>query len=196
MANIWKMLFGDKGRVKQASTLTPGQQQLAQQTQSGLMGGDTNNPHMQWLQSLYGNDPNAFAEYERPMMRQFNEEVVPGIAERFAGLGMGAQGSSAFQQQLASAAQRLSEGLGAQRANLRMGGGQQFQGYYGQAMNPQFQNFYQSPYQGMAQPAMQGAMQGAAYAAGGPMGGSAYNMLRNPGPQGGYGGYGGYGGGY
>lgn len=170
MANIWKMLFGSKGGMKQAPTMTPQQQQLQGQAISGLQGGPSSIPGFDYLQQLMSNDPSAFAAYEAPALRQFQQEIVPGIAERFSGLGMGAQGSSAFQQQLLGAGSRLSQDLAAQRAGLRQGAMNNLMGFYGQAMQPQFQNYYQDPYQGMIPQIMGGFAQGAGYGFGGGLG--------------------------
>lgn len=178
MANIWKMLFGDKGRMKQAPTMTPQQQQLQGQLYSGLMGGQSQMPGMEYLQQLMSNDPSAFAAYEAPMMRQFQQEIAPGIAEQFAGMGAGGLGSSAFQQQLASAGGRLSQDLGAQRANLRQGAMGQLQGMYGQAMQPQFQSYYQDPTQGMLPQLLGGMGAGMGYGMGPAMGMGISNMFR------------------
>jgi hypothetical protein len=187
MANIWNMLFGGRGKVKQASTLNPMQQQLQQQLQSGLQGGPSNMMGMGYLQQLMSNDPQAFAEYEAPALRQFQQQIVPGIAERFSGMGMGAQGSSAFGQQLASAGGRLSQDLAAQRAGLRQGAMQNLMGMYGQAMQPGFQNYYQQPTQGMFPGLIGGAGQGAGYGAMGMLG-NYYGMggMGNYGMQGGW----------
>ncbi len=51
------------------------------------------------------------SRFTAPFMRQFQEETVPGLAERFSGLGAGAQSSSAFQQSLGGAAAGLQENL-------------------------------------------------------------------------------------
>lgn len=172
MAKIWDALFGTSGKVRQAQTLTPQQQALQQQLIGGLQGGPSNLPGMEYLQQLLSNDPKAFAAYEAPALRQFNQEIVPGISERFAGMGTGgAQGSSAFQQQLASAGGRLSQDLAAQRANLRGGAMSQLQGLYGQATQPSFQNFYEQPTQGAFQGLMSGVGQGIGYGAAGMFGG-------------------------
>lgn len=181
MAGIWNSLFGSRGKVKQASTMNPQQMQLQQQLLSGLQGGQSNIPGFEWLQQLLSNDPEAFAAYEAPAMRQFQQEIVPGIAERFSGLGMGAQNSSAFQQQLASAGSRLSQDLAAQRAGLRQGALGQLQGLYGQAMQPSFTNIYQQPTQGILPGLIGGLGQGAGYAGGNALfGGSAMQRLMSP----------------
>lgn len=152
---------------------------------SGLQGGQSNIPGMEYLQQLMSNDPAAFEAYEQPMMRQFNQEIVPGIAERFSGMGMGSRNSGAFQQQVAGAAGRLSENLGAQRAGLRQGAMQQLMGMYGQAMQPQFQSIAQPQY-GMIPGLLGGMGQGAGYGLS-----NAFSRLMPWGQQGGMGGYGG-----
>jgi hypothetical protein len=72
-----------------------------------------------YLQSLFNPDGEGFDEFEAPLLRQFNEQTIPGLAERFAGLG--ATSSSGFQQALAQAGTGLAEKLGAQRGALRQG---------------------------------------------------------------------------
>ena len=130
------------------STGTSGQKGLLQQLLSQLQGQNTNiqqNPLFQqgsnFLQQLLSGSPESTAAFEAPAMRQFNEQIVPGIAERFSGLGAGAQSSSAFQQALGQAGAGLSENLQAMRSGLQFGG-------LGHALN-----FSQQPisnYQGLA----------------------------------------------
>lgn len=188
MASVWKMLFGSKGKAKQQTTLTPGQQGLTHQLQSGLQGGPSNLSGINYYNQLLSGNPEAFQAFQAPALRQFHEQIVPGIAEQFSGLGMGAQGSSAFQQQLAGAASRLAENLNAQRAGLQMNAAQGMQGYYGQAMQPQFMNYYQQPTQGLVPGLLEGLAQGAGNAFGAslnPMGGfgmgyGAQQYGRNP----------------
>lgn len=184
MVNIGRMLFGGRPKQYQMPTTTPQQQALLQQLMSGLQGGQSNIPGMEYLQQLMSNDPSAFQAYEQPLMRQFNQEIVPGIAERFSGMGMGSRNSGAFQQQVAGAAGRLSENLGAQRANLRQGAMQQLMGMYGQAMQPQFQSIAQPQY-GMIPGLLGGMGQGAGYGLS-----NAFSRLMPWGQQGGMGGYG------
>jgi len=114
---LMDFLFGSPGRVKQISTLTPEQQQLHNLINSGMMGPMQGG--MNYLSGLFGGGDEAFKAYEAPFMRQFQEQTVPGLAERFAGMGAGAQSGSGFAQALSSAGAGLSENLAAQRANLR-----------------------------------------------------------------------------
>lgn len=106
------------------STLNPQQQTLLQQLLGSMSGFESNiarRPTFQagetYLQRLLGGDTEAF---EAPLMRQFHEKIVPGLAERFSGAGAGAQSSSAFQQALGGAGADLAERLGAIRGGLQM----------------------------------------------------------------------------
>ena len=108
------------------STLNPQQNQLfslISQLLSG-QGGQAGGP-LGFLQNLFNPSAESMAKFEAPYKRQFQEEIVPGLAERFSGAGAGSQRSSAFQQALGSAGAGLSENL----ANLR--GGMQMQGLQG-----------------------------------------------------------------
>jgi len=78
------------------STLSPQQSDIFNTLQSRLMG------------QLGGQDR---ANFEAPYLRQFNEKTIPGIAERFSGMGEGAQSSNAFRQSLGAAGAGLSENL-------------------------------------------------------------------------------------
>lgn len=129
------------------STLDKGQKNLLQQLLGSLQGQSSNiqqSPLFQqgssYLQNLLSGSPEATAAFEAPYMRQFNEQIVPGLAERFSGLG--AQSSSAFNQALSSAGAGLSENLASLRGQLQMGA------------LPQALNYAQQPvsnYQGFSQ---------------------------------------------
>lgn len=60
--------------------------------------------------------PGAFEAMEAPAMRQFQQQIAPGIAQRYAGTGIGA--SSGMQNALANAGSNLAEDLAANRQNL------------------------------------------------------------------------------
>lgn len=117
--------FGSKGKSKGGGLLntpeslsefnrfTPEQQNLISQLMGSLTG---EAPTGGLLGSLLGGDA-----LTAPYMRQFQEETIPGFAERFAGLGAGAQSSSAFQQALGKAGEGLSEKLAALQAQTQQG---------------------------------------------------------------------------
>ena len=76
----------------------------------------------QLLQQLQGQAPYqrvSFDPIAQEEMRRFNREVVPGIAEQFAGLG--ATNSSGFRQTLSGAGQDLQTRLAALRAQHEVG---------------------------------------------------------------------------
>ena len=134
---------------RQLSTMSKGQKNILQQILGSLQGQSGNiqqSPLFQqgssFLQNLLSGSPEATAAFEAPFMRHFNEQVVPGIAERFSGLGSGAQNSSAFSQALGSAGAGLSESLASLRGQMQLGG-------LGQAL--QYAQQPISNYQGAAQ---------------------------------------------
>lgn len=70
-------------------------------------------------QRLFGlaqGDQGQFAQMEAPALRQFQQQIAPQIAQRYAGSGIGA--SSGMQNALASAGGNLAENLQANRMNL------------------------------------------------------------------------------
>lgn len=105
------------------STLNPEQQGLFNQQAQGL--GAIQPQIMQYLQQLLSSSPEATEAFSAPYMRQFNEQIVPGLAERFAGAG--ALSSSGFQNALGQAGAGLAENLASMREQLRYGAAQQGQ---------------------------------------------------------------------
>lgn len=152
---------GSNSEFSQQGTKTPQQMEYIQQLLSGLQGGGSNVPGMEYLQGLFSNNPDAFKEFEAPAFRQFNEQTIPGIAERFSGQGAGSRNSSAFNNSAAMAGARLSENLSAQRAGLRSGAINQLQNYGQQALTPTFENLYQQGQPGFLQGIGGGFGQGA-----------------------------------
>lgn len=64
----------------------------------------------------------AYQNFKAPMMNEFQQEIMPQIGERFAGLG--GLSSSGFQQTSARAGEDLSTRLAALRSGLQMQGAQ------------------------------------------------------------------------
>jgi hypothetical protein len=81
-----------------------------------------------YYNSLLGNPEEAYQQFSQPYMQQFNEQILPGIAEKFA--GQGALSSSGFGQALGGAA----SGLQSQLAQL-------FSALQGQAAGQQYGQF-------------------------------------------------------
>ncbi len=139
-------LLGKKGQMGQISTLTPEQQQRL----SNIMGmGDRLMPGAENLLSgLLSGSPEALQAYQQPAIDQFQQQIAPSIAERFAGMGAGGLSSGAFNRAMTGAGANLATDLAAQRASLQQNALQQVLGLYKDPLNIQaFQ-----PYREQAQP--------------------------------------------
>lgn len=145
---LMDFLFGKKGGFEQTPSMNPQQLQLLQNFLGGLGGAQTQG--MDFLQNLMSGDTSKF---EAPLMRQFYESTVPGLAEQFSGAG--AQGSSAFSQALGSAGAGLSERLGALRGGLQMQG-------LGQLSNFMQMGLGAKPFESVYRPQTQGFVGGLA----------------------------------
>jgi len=137
--------MGTPGRFEQLPSVTPEQKSILDQILSGIGGaGGPLQSGIQNLQQLLSGDPQAFQSFAAPAITRFQQQTVPGIAERFSG-GLGipgassAQQSSAFGQTLGAAGANLEENLQAQRSGLQSQALQQLQSLLGQGMQPQFQ---------------------------------------------------------
>ena len=124
--SLGSKFFEKKPKATQYPGLAPEQVSLQNQLLSMLQGqlapGGTYGQGQSYLQNLLSGSPTATSAFEAPHMRQFQEQTLPGIAERFSGLGAGAQSSSAFQQQLGQAGASLQEQLASLRGGLQLGG--------------------------------------------------------------------------
>lgn len=126
-----------KNKIKQQSNMTPEQQQgFKNYWDNPITGDETYQAGNQYIKNLLSGNPEAYAAFEAPLMRQFQEQTIPGIAERFAGMGTGAGagGSSALYNSLAKAGSDFSTNIAALRGGLQM-----------QAL-PQALNYAQQPY--------------------------------------------------
>jgi hypothetical protein len=141
---FWDFLVGKQHQAKttQLPTMSPEQMNILNSMLSQMQG-----PMSQGfgnLSQILSGSPEAFKAFEAPAMRQFNEQIVPGIAERFSGIGSGAQGSSAFGQTLGQAGAGLSENLAAMRANLQQNAMGQLSNMLGMGLGARpFENVYQ-----------------------------------------------------
>lgn len=138
MPKVGEWLFGSPDKLKKVDTGTKAQQQFGGQDLIGLLnqmmsqGGGLNAAN-QYDQSLLGQGPEALQQFSDPYMQQFQEQILPQIAERFA--GMGALSSSGFGQALGGAA----SGLQSQLAQLFS----QLQGQAAGRQQGQFSNLSQ-----------------------------------------------------
>lgn len=135
MPKFSEWLFGSPDKLQKIETGTPEQQALHNNILSQAMG-------MQGQQGGYGlaqnyfnsflgdNRQQALDQFSQPYLQQFEEQILPQIAERFA--GGGALSSSGFGQALGGAA----SGLQAQLAQL-------FSQLQSQAAGQQYSQFNQ-----------------------------------------------------
>jgi len=157
--------MGISGGYNQLGTQNNQQQQLFSQLLSGL--GGAQGSGLEWLQKILSGDEGAFADYEAPYKRQFEQETMPGIAERFSGMGTGgAQSSSAMNNSMAQAGGELSQNLAALRGGLQQNAMGMLQGMMGRGYQPTFENVYQQPTAGIIPGMIQGAGQGTSMYAG------------------------------
>jgi len=123
MASLDEFLFGNESSMKGFNK--DSLQTLLQMLKGG---GLNQNPLFQggsnFLQNLFSNDPQQMQQFQQPYMDNFNQNIVPGIANRFAGMGTGASGlsSSGFQQTLAQAGRGLQSDLASMRGQQQMQG--------------------------------------------------------------------------
>ena len=180
-------LWGKEAKVRQATTMTPQQQAYQAQALKGAQEGL--GPGMQYLMSILQDDPQTYSDFEAPMQRQFEQQVIPTIAERFAGMGSGgAVGSSGMNLAMAQAGREYSQDIAQLRAKLKSQALDQLRGLSDQGMQSQFTNIYEPAQAGAAQGIVTGLAQGAGMAmmpGAGMAGGGAMNILRGLGGGGG-----------
>lgn len=88
--------------------------QIYSQLAGGLQGGLPD--VLQKLLGMSKGDAGTFEAMEAPALRQFQEQIAPSIANRYAGSGIA--GSSGMQNSLTAAGRNLAEDLQAQRSAL------------------------------------------------------------------------------
>lgn len=151
-----------------------------------------------WLQGLF-DDPEFFKSFEAPLQRQFQEQTIPDLANRFAAQGSGgALGSTAFRNQLGREGSNLSTNIGALRGGMQQNAIPQLLGYSQQpfsnymsmlnsALTPT-QNTYQGPSSGFFGGIAPGLISGYAQGAGNQFGQNFANLNTSTQPSsGGYG---------
>ena len=150
IASMMPMIMEQMGGGKDAKTgsnFSPGQQgnfdqlnQWLQQNgpaQNDISQNQNYKQGQDWMGSLF-NDQDFFDKFEAPMQRQFNEQTVPDLANRFASQGSGGSlGSTGFRNQLAREGSNLSTNMAAQRGMMQ------------QSAIPHLLQYGQQPFQNM-----------------------------------------------
>lgn len=125
-----------KDQFKQLTNLTPEQQNYLNSTLGQLQGGQTGQNYdasQNYLQGLLRGDPGIYDRFKAPFVQNFEQQILPRIAEQFAGLGgpFGqGLGSSGFGQALGGAGAQLEGNLAGLFANLQNQASQQAMGQY------------------------------------------------------------------
>jgi len=143
LRNVGKFFTGTPEKRENVSTLRPEQEGLYEQligAGKGAGAGGAFGTSADYYRNLLSDNSADYNAFAAPALRQYNEEIIPGLSEQFAGMGAGGLSSSGFKNAQIQGATDLSERLGAIRANLRQQGAQGLQNI-GQAG---LQNFSQN----------------------------------------------------
>lgn len=156
---LMKGFMGQGGEF--GSTYNSNQLGMLDQILRSLKGGAPNIENNQnyqqgqeWLNSLF-NDPEFFKNMEAPLQRQFQEQTVPDLANRFAGMGSGGStGSTAFRNQLGREGSNLHSNIAAMRTGMQQQGVNQSMQYAQQPFNNYMQQLMTAlqPTQNVYQP--------------------------------------------
>lgn len=169
-------LGGTPEKRENVSTLRPEQEALYNQLINAGMGpgaGGAMGDSADYYRNLLSDDSADYNAFATPAMRQYNEDIIPGLSEQFAGMGSGGLSSSGFRNAQVQGATDLSERLGQIRANLRQAGAQGLQNIG----NLGLQNFSQNMVTEQGSPGFLSSFapaigSGIGYAVGGPVGGA------------------------
>lgn len=154
MPKLSQLLFGKKPSMKQLPSQSPQQQQLLNMLLSSLGGqGGGLERIMQLLQGDL--EEGSEDDFAAPYIREFEEQTIPGLAERFAGFGSnsGALSSSGFGQALGAAGAGLQERLAALGSQNKRNSVQNIMQLLGSGLGQQSFQYHEKPgHQGIAQP--------------------------------------------
>ncbi len=116
---------GNPEKHERVSTLLPEQQGVYKDVTGAGYGAYTT--AADYYRKLLSDDSADYQAFAAPEMRRYNEQIIPDLAEQFAGMGSGGLSSSGFRNAAVSAGTDLAERLGAIRAQLRAQGAQGLQ---------------------------------------------------------------------
>jgi len=185
--SIRDFTFGTPEKRENVSTLRPEQEPGFQDLQAAAQGRQSNGAFgtaANYYRNNLSDNPADFAAFAAPQLRQYNEDIVPGISEQFAGMGSGGLSSSGFRNAQIQGATDLSERLGEIRANLRHSSAQGLQNIGQLGLGNYSQNMVTEPgTEGLLSQAAPLVGAGLGFVAGGPGGGAAGyqagNWLKN-----------------
>jgi len=128
--SIGNFFGGTPERRENVSTLRPEQEDIYNQLINSSMrpgAGGAFGQSADYYRNLLSDNSADYQAFANPMLRQYNQDIVPGISEQFAGMGSGGLSSSGFRNAQMQGSTDLAERLGSIRANLRQQGAQGLQ---------------------------------------------------------------------
>src|SRR5689334_7028604 len=100
MSSLSQFFMGTPASFEQRSRLGPSQMPAYNQLQASSQGpgaGGAYGDAADYYRNLLSSNPSALNAYAAPEMRRFNQDIIPGITEQFAGNGsFGGLHSSGF----------------------------------------------------------------------------------------------------
>lgn len=155
-------LFGKRQKTQQFQHFTPQQNQYLDQL---LGGAQSLQPQaFSFLQNLLNPSQESQDQFNAPYLRQFYEDIIPTIAERFTSIG--GQRSSAFPQALGKAGAGLIEQLAALRGQQAFQGLGALQNFGSTGLAPRFENVYRPRDFGLLGTGLHGLLSGLGQSAG------------------------------
>jgi hypothetical protein len=136
MPKLNEWLFGGGDKFKKMDTMSPEKSQMFQQFMqmlSGMMGqGGGGQQSQQYFQDLMNPESDLYKNFEKPYLQEFEQQTIPGIAERFGGMGAmgGALSSSGFGQALSSAGSNLQTNLAGMKSGMQQDAAKQLQSMF------------------------------------------------------------------
>jgi len=159
-SSLKNIFTGRKGKFEQQNLLGPEQQGAYQNLLNAANGqgaGGAFGQAADYYRDLLDPNSQTAQQMSAPALQQFQQDILPGIAEQYAGGGSGALSSSGFRNSAIRAGADLSERLAAMRAGLRQQGAAGLVGVGQQAVSPSYnQNIYRPRTPGILDQAAQG----------------------------------------
>lgn len=155
-----EFFLGSPGKYEQVSKLDQSQQPIYSQLTNAAKqkgAGGVYGTAADYYRSLFEDDNDTYRSLANPEMRRFNEEIIPDLAEQFAGMGSGGLSSSSFRNAGIRAGTDLSERLAALRANLRQQGAEGLMNLGNQSLQSYNENIYRPASKGLLDYASQAA---------------------------------------
>jgi hypothetical protein len=154
--------FGSSYGQGAQNALTRAQGEVANMSQGGAADITRNQNYQggsEWLNRLFS-DPQFFKQFEAPLMRQYEEETLPNLANRFGGMGTHGSFGTGFRNATQREATNLYEKIAALRGNLQQQGTNQALQYAQQPASNYMQLLQQAttPTQNTYQPASTGLL--------------------------------------